>query len=186
MILPMAPGDDDIPSRLPGNWYQRKLLDEFARRQNLLGEALSQRPPPPVLGDILSLPPTAARWLGWVVVSRRAETNHYLVVPADTSPLTGSTDLVISRRALCGPLVLRLGARRWWPKRLLGDGERIGFLEDWHLDRAQSMLMQLLKGSLAVMPWQQQTDLDPDYQAWLETVEKVASSVELRWDRSPR
>lgn len=182
----MKQRSDGLVSRLPADPHQRQLIDEFARRQNLLQEALTGRPPSPLPGDILAVPLARARPLFWTVLIERPEVKRYLVVPADTSPLLGSTDLAISAQALCGPLVLRLGARRWWPARCFADCERVGLLEDWHISRAQGALMQLLKGTLAVMPWQQETDLDPAYQGWMDGIGEIITAVELGWDHGAR
>jgi len=161
-------------------------MDEFARRQNLLQEAMLGRPAPPLPGDILVTPLPRTRSLFWVVLTERVEVRRHLVVPADTSPLVGSQDLAISRRALCGPLVLRLGLRRWWPPACFQGCKRAGVLEDWHLSRAHGALMQLLKGAAPVMPWQQQTDLDPAYRVWLDSVGEAVAAVEFRSDPAVR
>lgn len=164
---------------------QRQQQDEFARRQNLLEEVLLGLPTPPLPGDLLNFADSRYRWLCWLVITERHDAQRYLVVPADTSPQAGSADLVVSHRALCGPLVLRLGLRRWWPRPLLAQSRRVGILEEWHRHRAHGVLMQYLKGTLRVMPWQRETDLDPIYQRWLNTLEDTAIDLELKWDRGP-
>lgn len=90
------------------------------------------------VGDLFVLPETAGSPLEWAVVLRHPVTSsRLLVVPADTYPVLGPTDVPVLSTSTAGPLSLRCGFAVWVSDALLRPALRTGRLDQEMLDRAR-------------------------------------------------
>lgn len=157
-----------------GSWPDRS-----ARSGSRLAEAEAPdgQPGP---GDLFVLRETAAFPVEWAVLERDATTpSRILVVPADTQPLAGSTDVRVSPRAGAGPLTVRCSPTVWVDARMIAGHVRSGALEPGDLERIQLRREALLEGRQAGTPLDRETDSDPEYRDWIgETVLPAARVLE--------
>jgi hypothetical protein len=136
---------------------------------------LSQLPKIPQAGDIFRIDNhKTIELLQWVLLY--SQSKQWFIVPADDNPMTGSTDIAISEKALCGPLTLRCGQGIWISETNLDLNLRVGILENWHLYRA----IDKVKGKVQSTAWQRETEADPEYEEWMEQVIQERKSLKFK------
>ena len=151
----------------------RHFTAEINQKQAQLEEKLSHLPKQPQLGDIFLFDNPKTMGLQWAIVdSHIKDKNWWLTVPADDYPLVGSTDIAISKKALCSPLTLRFGQNQglWIHKRDFDINSRVGVLEEWDQERAFDKVEQIRSGKIKNSALQAETDIDPEYAEWMATV----------------
>jgi hypothetical protein len=136
---------------------------------------LSQLPKIPQAGDIFRIDNhKTIELLQWVLLY--SQSKQWFIVPADDNPMTGSTDIAISEKALYGPLTLRCGQGIWISETNLDLNLRVGILENWHLYRA----IDKVKGKVQSTAWQRETEADPEYEEWMEQVIQERKSLKFK------
>lgn len=155
--------------------FRQKSLEKIAEtehKQALLKDKLSQRSATtPQVGDIFVFKHPETLGIQWVVL-RCDETNpqRVLIVPADDTPLVGSTDVELPKSALCSPLTLRCEYSLSIHQANLDMNLRVGILEERHQQRALDKLKQISEQKVRSSILQQETDDDLDYEEWMEQV----------------
>ncbi len=149
----------------------KQLAAEMENKLEKIAKRLSQLPKTPQAGDIFRFDNPETVGLQWVLLFSHSEDKHlWLTVPADDNPMTGSTDIAISKKALCGPLTLRCGQSVWKRETDLDIRLRVGVLENWHRYRATDKVKQVFEGQIQSTAWQRETEADPEYEEWMEQV----------------
>jgi tetratricopeptide (TPR) repeat protein len=95
---------------------------------------------PADVGDLFLLPQAGDSPLEWAIVAKHPHRpGLFLIVPADTNPLVGSTDLAVPADCPSGPLSLRCGVGVWMDESFLQPELRSGALERKDIDRARNL-----------------------------------------------
>jgi hypothetical protein len=116
----------------------------------------------PQVGDIVVFAHPKNLGFQWVVIKKNDK--NLLMLPADNNPLAGSTDINLDL------LTLRCGHKFIINKDKLKTCERVGVLDNWDLQYALDK--QVRSSAL-----QQETDYDPEYQAWMEQVQDAVKAI---------
>ncbi|WP_069471209.1 DUF1822 family protein [Candidatus Marithrix sp. Canyon 246] len=152
-----------------------QLADTMKTKLEKVANKLSQLPKTPQAGDIFRIDnQKTIGLLQWVLLYSQAE--QWFIVPADDNPMTGTTDIAISEKALCGPLTLRCSQGIWIPETNLDLSLRVGVLENWHLYRA----IDKVKGKIQSTAWQRETEADPEYEEWMEQVIQERETLKFK------
>ena len=162
-----------------------------ARRQasSQAAELRTQARRPPGPGDLYLLDRTSESStvessLEWAVLEQDPQDpNRFLVVPADTNLLSGSTDVSVPKEALGGPLSLRCDHGVWLDASELDPSRRTGALESTFLHQAQGKRQQLEAGTLIGSEPEQEVDADPEYRRWRKEILKPARALAERPSR---
>ncbi len=160
-----------------------KALDAYARSR---AEIERHRDQPPRPGDLFVLAATANLPVEWAVLGHDPEgPDGLLAVAADSNPLAGSADVTVAA-ADGGPLTLRcafavrLGSERFESAR------RTGFLAPGSLERARRKRAEIEAGALTGSMLEEETDAEPEYEDWVESVpEKAQTAVLVTPERRP-
>jgi len=130
-------------------------------------------------GDLIHVAYPSDSEIWWAVLRVHAEDPDLLLcVPADVFPLVGTPDVGVPASAASGPLSLRCGSSSWIPRgRLLPAGRRVGVLEEWHLDRANDKMDEVLRGRLTGSPEQQEADADIELEEWMLALDVIQGAV---------
>jgi len=156
----------------------RQLAGEMEKKLEKVANRLSQLPETPQAGDIFMFDNPETIGLQWVLLfSHPEDKNLWLTVPADDNPMTGSTDIAISEKALCGPFTLRCGQGIWKRKTDFEINSRVGVLENWHRHRATDKVKQVFEGQIQSTAWQMETEADPEYEEWMEQVSQERKAL---------
>ncbi len=148
-----------------------------ARRQHAEVEAQvkERQNDSPRPGDLYVLAKTAEQGIEWAVLE--SDGPWRLIVPADTNPLAGSTDVAVPEDATRGPLTLRcalgvqLAVGRLEPQRCTGT------LESIYLERALRKRHLIAEGGLVGTTSERRADRDPEYQSWIEILGSACEAV---------
>src|SRR3954453_8904882 len=125
----------------------RDVTMEAERRVEEIARKLEARPDGPLPGDLYWFRHDTEATVLWAVIKPHPDPDDlHLVVPADTNPLSGSADVRVPEKALCGPLTLRCDRGQWLPREGFGVGRRVGYLEDIYVAWASAMLARLVTG----------------------------------------
>jgi len=116
----------------------------------------------PQVGDIVVFAHPKTLGFQWVVIKKNDK--NLLMLPADNNPLAGSTDINLDL------LTLRCGYKFLIHKDKLKTCERVGILDNWDLQYA-------LDTEVRSSALQQETDYDPEYQAWMEQVQDAVKAI---------
>jgi len=161
----------------------KQLAEAWAHSRKVsekLDEALAKRGQTVELGDIVSIDIPKDNGIDWAVIAKhKDDAELYLCVPADRFGFSGTPDVSVPddiNQAVCGPMALRCGQSLWIPKQLL-EGQRIGVLETWHVDRASDKLEEVFAGQLSGSPDQQEWDADPGLEERLNEVSAIHAAV---------
>jgi hypothetical protein len=139
-----------------------KISAEIADQHQQLKDSLAKRPPFPQVGDIVIFANPKTLGFQWLLIKK--DSNNLLMLPADNNPLAGSNDINSDL------LTLRCGHKFLIHKDKLKTCERVGILDNWDL---QYVLDKQVRSSAL----QQETDYDPDYQAWMRQVEDAVKAI---------
>lgn len=142
-----------------------EISAEIANEHRRLKDTLAKRSSFPQVGDIVILAHSKTLSFQWVVIKK--DSNELLMLPADNNPLAGSNDINSDL------LTLRCGNKFWIHKDMLKNCERVGILENWNLQYALELVEDIDKGKVRSSALQQETDYDPEYQAWIKQVKKA-------------
>lgn len=123
---------------------------------------------PPQPGDLFLLRETADFDVQWAVTERHGES--LFVVPADTHPLVGSTDVAVPASGPCGALTLRCGFGAWLPAAAFDPGLRTGVLAPPDLARARRKRSEVERGAVLGTADEREADAEPEYLGWAEDV----------------
>ena len=156
---------------------ERRLQEALPDYRRYDTETARRRKQPPQPGDLYVLPETRDFPLQWAVIERDVEAERLLLIPADSHPLIGSTDLAVPTEAPSGALNLRCSFAVWLRSKNLDSAHQTGFLEDQILDQVRSKLTEIQSGSLRSSSRQRMVDIEPEYQDWAEEVLAKAASV---------
>ena len=152
-----------------------QLAKTMENKLEKVANKLSQLPKTPQAGDIFRIEnKNTLGLLQWVLLYSQSE--QWFIVPADDNPMTGSTDIAISEKALSGPLTLRCGQGIWISETNLDLSLRVGILENWHLYRA----IDKVKGKIQSTAWQRETEADPEYEEWMEQVIQEREALKFK------
>lgn len=155
----------------PGSRLERLTAEALEKAARLEAELGRRRGRPPEPGDLFILPRTAAFPVEWALLDRDPNPpGRLLAVPADANPLLGSADVEIPDSALSGPLSLRCHFGAWLEAPSLTAGKRTGLLEPDLLEQARSHWAALERGEVPASPLAFETDVDPEYEDWLNDV----------------
>ena len=116
----------------------------------------------PQVGDIVVFANPKTLGFQWVVIKK--DSKNLLMLPADNNPLAGSNDINSDF------LTLRCGHKLLIHKDKLKKCERVGILDNWDLQYA-------LDTEVRSSALQQETDYDPEYQAWMEQVQDAVKAI---------
>lgn len=122
----------------------------------------------PSAGDLYVLARAGDGPLEWAVLYRAA--GRCLVVPADSFPLAGSSDVAVNRTAASGPLRLRCAFAVWIDAKLLDGRERSGFVAAGVVEEARAKLAAVEDGEVSALPSELEADRDPEYEDWIDEV----------------
>jgi len=152
-------------------------VSEIERKQVLLKEKLSQRSATaPQEGDIFVFKHPETLGIQWVVLRVDAK-RRLLVVPADDTPMVGSTDIELPKSALCSPLTLRCDYGLLVEQKQFDMNLRVGILEERHRQRALDKLKQISAQNVRSSILQQEIDDDLDYEEWMEQVYRAREAL---------
>lgn len=156
-----------------------QFVIELTQKRQLLQDKLSQRAKTPQEGDIFMFSSAkTVMELVWVVLRRDDDDPKRLfIVAADINPKIGSTDIALSKKALCNPLSLRCGQNLWIDASQLTISSRIGIVEEWDRKRAIDKVKQLTENQIRSSVLQQETDCDPEYQEWMTKVSEERNTL---------
>ncbi len=118
-----------------------------------------RRPSP---GDLFVFPETAQFSFEWAVLDD-AEDHRFLVIAADVSPLTGSSDVAVPRTSRSGSLTLRCGCQAWLDESAFATATRTGALEPEDLARALRKRAEIATDTASGSAFERETDSEPDY-----------------------
>jgi hypothetical protein len=146
-----------------------QLAKTMEKKLEKVANKLSQLPKTPQAGDIFRIDnQNTTGLLQWVLLY--SQSKQWFIVPADDNPMTGTTDIAISEKALCGPMTLRCSQGIWIAETNLDLSLRVGTLENWHLYRAIDKTKQVFADKIQSTIWQRETEADPEYEEWMEQV----------------
>ena len=100
----------------------------------------------------------------------------WLVVPADTMPLTGSADLEVSGGDL-GPLCLRLAFGVWLAEGRFDKSRRTAVLEEQDVRGAADRWRIVVAGQTAGTVEDREVDGDPELVDWQETLAAARAAL---------
>jgi hypothetical protein len=157
-------------------------VSEIERKQVLLKEKLSQRVATvPQVGDIFVFKHPKTLGIQWVVLcSDEQNPQHLWIVPADDTPMVGSTDIELPKSALCSPLTLRCDYRLSIDKKQFDMNLRVSILEERQRQRALDKLKQISEQNVRSSVLQQETDNDLDYEEWMEQVYRAREALMIQ------
>jgi hypothetical protein len=158
------------PDRHNARRQAEQRLADAVRRRRELKHALAGRTGPPEVGDVFLFRGAALLPFRWAVVLRHPDRPLMFVVPADTAPFVGSTDVEVARQELGGAMVLRCASGLWLEATAFRPQDRVALLEPRYLDRAQAKLEQIAQGGVEATAEQREMDASPAYDQWLEEV----------------
>lgn len=122
----------------------------------------------PQLGEAFVCRATAEHGVEWVVIAPAENPGGpVLVVPADTSPLAGSADVVVPASEAGSPLTLRGRFSLWVRPSLLLPELKVRTVAPETCRSAAATVEALLNGSLRGEPLAREVDEDYDMQLWL-------------------
>lgn len=134
----------------------------------------SRTPERPRAGEVYVLRATADLAVEWVILSNAPDTAQgLLAAPRDSGSLVGRTDLRLPR----GGGTLRCGLALAVPEELFEAELRVGALEDDQVAAASEILRHLAEGSLAASVAQEEDELDPRYESWMEEGPRAARAM---------
>lgn len=142
----------------------------------------------PRAGDVYLLHENVDSPVEWVVLEQDpAAAGRWIVVPADTNPMAGSSDLCLSADASAGPMTLRLRFAVSVAAGTLDPAMLKGVLESESMNLVREMRERATGVQARATTRQREVDLDPDYEDWIqEVVEPAAAAVRDRETRSDR
>jgi hypothetical protein len=151
-------------------------------RKKAIIKQLSKRSEYPEVGDIFMFKKSKTLGLQWVVMKLHQKQNNeqfMLIVAADDNPIEGSKDIAISDDFF-GPLILRCNQAIWIDKNDFNDIEKIrtGILENRHRQRAIDKVKQIFKNKIRSTLWQQETDIEPEYEEWMSAIYQDYKTLE--------
>jgi hypothetical protein len=151
----------------------RRLLDIQEARRQKYDVLLSSRRPPPVVGDLLSFADRIqALGVLWVALTHHdADPDIWILVPADTVMMAGSSDLIV--QSGFGPLAVRCGLAVSCHRDDIAPECRVGALDGWDIERAREKLEQVFEGQLDAGLEAQENDADLHLEAWLSEIGDV-------------
>ena len=135
---------------------------------------------PAVPGDLIILPSgtTVIHWL--IVKTHPDDENLLFAVLADDNPETGPGDLRVPREHPWGPITLRCGFGLWIESELIDPPRRAGLMGEELVGSVRKVLGELAAGTLVPTPEQAVLDQDPDFQEWLDELEKARDAA-MAW-----
>ncbi|HSK78847.1 MAG TPA: hypothetical protein VLQ45_20495 [Thermoanaerobaculia bacterium] len=155
----------------PESRLDRLTAGALEKAARLGAELERRRGRPAEPGDLFYLSRTAAFPVEWALLDRDPKTpGRLLAVPADSNPLLGSADVEIPDSALSGPLSLRCRFGAWLEAPALGGGKRTGLLEPEFLQQARNHWAALERGENPAPLLAFETDVDPEYEDWVNDV----------------
>jgi len=168
---PSESSTDSIPKINPDGFERIRDRRSCKEDEKRLKEALQEREgKPPAPGDVYHFDlrmegaPEGTSLYFVVLHPHPKDENMLFVVPADTSPLTGSCDMGVSDEAIFGPLNLCLGKGIWLPIEIFSTARRSGVVEDHLIEMACSVHSRLVSGEWKGSEQQFMIDEDPYYQ----------------------
>ena len=129
-------------------------------------------------GDLFLPAATADLPVEWAVLEEDpGEARRLVVVPADASPMAGSSDLVVPETAGCGPLTLRLAFAAAIDADGLEPETRTDTLPPELVERARQKRREHAEGSLAATDSEQEVDAGAEYREWVAEVLEPARTA---------
>jgi len=89
----------------------------------------------------------------------------------------------VPESSLFGPLVLRLRRGLWLQESLLEPSSRVGIIESLFIDRAQFIMSRIAKGDWISSEKQQATDTNPDYEEWMEMLDRFYVALKKKREK---
>lgn len=123
----------------------------------------------PLPGALFAFPETADLAVEWAVLAVE-EDGRLLVVPADTNPLRGSSDVTVADTAAAGPLSLRCAFGLSLPAGAFATGRRTGALAPGDVETACCKRQAVAAGPLRGDSLGREVDADPEYEDWVEDI----------------
>ncbi len=130
-------------------------------------------PEPGVLYHLEACPEPGVEWL---LVEVEPANGDGLVIPADSLPLLGSSDIAAVGESAAGPLSLRLDFGVWLGSDVLSRDRRTAALGAQDLDRVQTWRRELATGGEAARKTSE-IDVDSDYLGWRRSLEAARNAV---------
>jgi hypothetical protein len=159
----------------------------YAAAESAVGLVQSRQGRPADVGDLFVLPEAGDFPLEWAVVARHPHRpGLFLVVPADTHPLVGSTDLAVPSGRSSGPLSLRCGLGVWLEEGHLRPALRSGVLESEDIDVVLRLQRSGRVRAFRTAEVEEEVPGDPELDDWFSNV-LVPAHAKLRsaLDASP-
>ena len=166
----------------PLDKFQQSISAKFVEiehKQALLKAQLVQRSSTsPEVGDIFMFKAPKILGIQWVVLDDDNSSARFLIVPADDTPMVGSTDVELSPSALCSPLTLRCAYKLWLTYENFDLNLRIGMLEERHQQRALDKLTQIDENKIRSSVLQQEMDDDLEYEEWTVEISQAREALQ--------
>ncbi|MCP4659784.1 MAG: hypothetical protein GY856_30645 [bacterium] len=143
-------------------------------------EREKRRGVPPRTGDVFRFEETAELAVLWALVEHDAETRRFLAIAADLNPLLASTDVAVPPESVCGSLSLRCGVEVRLDEGDFDGATWAGSLERAVVEQVREKREEIASGDVAGSLFARETDVDPEYQDWLEDGLEKAQAALLR------
>jgi hypothetical protein len=142
------------------------------------------RPPSP--GDLYVFDLAGDAALEWLVVREHPDDPDLLsVAPADEFPLAGTPDVALPRELAGRPLTVRCAKGLWLPATLCLPRLRVGAVRDEAVRLVRGRFAELVRGQAVGSAEQRSSDVDPEYETWMELVAQARELLQRRADRAP-
>ena len=127
---------------------------------------------PPEAGELVLFPETADLPVEWAVLGRDpGRPGLVLVVPADTNPQAGTTDVEVPEGSPVAPLALRCAFGVWIGEARLDTARRTGdVLDPEDVSAARRVWEARERGEPVGSLLAEEVDVDPEYRDWIEDV----------------
>lgn len=150
----------------------KRLTAEAYRR----GTPVSETGADPELGALYHLEACPEPGVEWLVVEVETAVGDGLVIPVDSLPLLGSSDIAVASDLAAGPLSLRPDFGVWIGSDVFSRDRRSAALGAQDLDRVQAWRRELAGGEEAATT-ASDIDFDPDYLAWRRALEVARNAI---------
>ena len=158
-------------------------MERSSQKAAQFQQAMTERCLQPSEGDIYDIRTAddedRESYFLWALIKRHpdSEEDLFYAIPTDCIAMGGTTDLRIPPSALFGAQTLRLGYGVWLPTEVLDLGEKVGFIEERFVDKANFIIHRLLHGEWVGFARERETEEDPEYQEWMKEVALVAGAM---------
>lgn len=155
--------------KLRRQWLDARIEDAVRRSVHIETESKRRGEEAPQPGDVFVVTETGDFGVQWAIIDRDPRNTHDLmIVPLDSHPLVGTTDVALPAESPTGASCLRCGFAVRLEARNLDPTLRTGFLSPEALEQVRHKRAEIAAGDVTGSSLQRETDAEPEYQRWVE------------------